>query len=316
MKRHTICRLPALILVLASAAAVGPAHADTLQDAQRLLEQRQLAQALVKAEQLLAAKPQDAQARFLKGRVLAEMNRTDEAIGILAKLTEDFPELPEPYNNLAVLYAQQRQYEQAKDALEQALRANPGYAMAHENLGDVYARMAARAYDKALQLDASSATARAKLALLRDVFSTSAPSAAARGAAAQTGQDARAAQQASSGGSDGSRAAVTKMLMDWAAAWSRKDVDEYLSYYASDFEIPGNEARSAWERGRQRRIKQPGPLQVSIDDVRITMRNPDTAVVRFRQNYRAASQSASTNKVLLLTKRAGRWQIRQERVGG
>uniref|UniRef100_UPI0035AF0AA5 tetratricopeptide repeat protein n=1 Tax=Zoogloea sp. TaxID=49181 RepID=UPI0035AF0AA5 len=151
----------------------GPARADSLQDLQTLVKQGQLPQALEKADQLLASKPRDAQVRFLKGVVLSELNRSGEAIAVFQKLTEDYPELPEPYNNLAVLYAQQRQYDKARTALEMAIRTHPSYATAHENLGDIYARLASQAYDKALALDSSNQAAQNKLAMIREMMSVS-----------------------------------------------------------------------------------------------------------------------------------------------
>lgn len=176
----TLCRFSAFPHAFASLLCAGlialtplAACADTLQDANRLMKQGQFGPALEKTEQVLAAKPKDAQARFLKGLILTEMNRQNDAIAVFTKLTEDYPELPEPYNNLAVLYAQQRQYEKAKNALEMAIRTHPSYATAHENLGDIYARMASQAYDKALQLDNSNSTTQNKLALIRDLITTS-----------------------------------------------------------------------------------------------------------------------------------------------
>ncbi|GAB1412253.1 hypothetical protein MASR1M97_09890 [Candidatus Desulfobacillus denitrificans] len=163
-------------LLCAGLLALAPVavRADTLEEASRLMKQGQLGPALEKTEQVLAAKPKDAQARFMKGLILTEMNRYNDAISVFTKLTEDYPELPEPYNNLAVLYAQQRQYEKAKNALEMAIRTHPSYATAHENLGDIYARMASQAYDKALQIDSSNTSAQSKLALIRDLMSVSA----------------------------------------------------------------------------------------------------------------------------------------------
>jgi len=163
------------VLLCAALLACAPAavRADSLDEANRLMKQGQLGPALEKTEQVLAAKPKDAQARFMKGLILTEMNRHNDAIAVFTKLTEDYPELPEPYNNLAVLYAQQRQFEKAKNALEMAIRTHPSYATAHENLGDIYARMASQAYDKALQIDSSNASAQSKLALIRDLMSVS-----------------------------------------------------------------------------------------------------------------------------------------------
>jgi tetratricopeptide (TPR) repeat protein len=168
---------------LLTACAAG-AQSDPLLDAQRLFKQGQMQPALDKAEQVLAAKPRDAQARFLKGLILTEMGRAADAVAVFVKLTEDYPELPEPYNNLAVIYAQQKQFEKAKNALEMAIRTHPSYATAHENLGDVYARMASQAYDKALQLDSSNAAAQSKLALIRELISIAPRPSAARAPAA------------------------------------------------------------------------------------------------------------------------------------
>lgn len=141
----------------------------SLTEAQTLLAQGQRTQALDKVERAIAADPKDRQARFLKGVILAELNKLDEAAGIFQKLTEEAPELPEPYNNLAVIYAQQKQFDKAKAALEMAIRTHPSYAVAHENLGDLYAKMARQAYDRALQIDSKNTNAQAKLNLLREL---------------------------------------------------------------------------------------------------------------------------------------------------
>src|SRR5687767_13698173 len=149
--------------------AFGSAQADELQDATKLLKAGQHKEALERVNKALTAKPRDAQARFLKGVILTEQGNTREAIDIFTRLTQDYPELPEPYNNLAVIYAGQGQYERARAALEQSIRTHPSYAIAYENLGDVYAKLASQAYDKALQLDAANAAAQNKLSLVREI---------------------------------------------------------------------------------------------------------------------------------------------------
>jgi len=157
----------ALVLALADAALAAPA--DDLREAQRLYGQGKIAAANDKLEPLLAAQPKDPQVRFLHALLLVEEKRTPEAIQAFLSLNEDFPELPEPYNNLAVLYAAQGQYEKAKSLLELAIEVAPSYAIAHENLGDVYAQLAARAYEKALALDKNNAAVAAKVAKMKDV---------------------------------------------------------------------------------------------------------------------------------------------------
>ena len=146
------------------------ARADEAQDIERLLRAGRTSEALARVDRSLAARPADAQLRFLRGVALADAQRTAEAVDVLVKLTEDHPDLAEPHNNLAVIYAADGRYEKARGALEAAVRANPGYATAHENLGDVYARLAAASYQRVLQLDAASRGAAAKLALVRGLF--------------------------------------------------------------------------------------------------------------------------------------------------
>lgn len=163
----TSSRFVALCALLVS---IHLAHADDIQDANKLFKQGQHTQALEKVDAFLTSKPKDAQARFLKGLILTEQAKTVEAIKVFTALTDDYPELPEPYNNLAVLYAGQGQYEKAKVALEMAIRTHPSYATAHENLGDIYAKMASQAYDRALQLDKSNTSTQTKLEMIKDLF--------------------------------------------------------------------------------------------------------------------------------------------------
>ncbi len=170
--RFQTSRLTAVFVALALVLSSPVARADNLAEIQKLMKSGQYPQALEKTDAYIAGKPRDAQGRFMKGLILTEMNRPADAIAVFTKLTEDYPELPEPYNNLAVLYAQQKQYEKARTALEMAIRTHPAYAIAYENLGDVYAKLASQAYDKALQLDSSNAAAQGKLSLIRDLVST------------------------------------------------------------------------------------------------------------------------------------------------
>lgn len=148
----------------------GLAWADDYSDVTLLIRSGKLPEALARADRFLAGKPRDPQMRFLKGVAQTDAGRTADAIATFTALNEEYPELPEPYNNLAVLYAGQAQFDKARAALEMAVRANPNYAVAHENLGDVYAKLAAQAYAKTQQLDPTNTSAPAKLALIRQLF--------------------------------------------------------------------------------------------------------------------------------------------------
>ena len=170
MIRLRVPLLSLMILVVSSFTAV--AQADELKDISQLLSQGQHAQALDKVNAYLAAKPKDVSGQFLKGVILAEENKSADAIKIFTSIIEKHPELPEPYNNLAVLYAEQGQYDKARQSLEKAIKTHPSYATAHENLGDIYAKMASDAYDKALQLDRSNSRAQTKLSMVKELFTS------------------------------------------------------------------------------------------------------------------------------------------------
>ncbi len=148
------------------------AYAQTLHDAKDLLDRKQYADAIAKLDQLTAERPREPRARFMKGLALTDEGKTDDAIGVFRALLADFPELPETRNNLAVLYAQKGEYALARDELERAVQAAPDYAVAHENLGDVYERLAEVEYEKTVSLDKRNRSAATKLKLIRESPST------------------------------------------------------------------------------------------------------------------------------------------------
>ncbi len=349
LRSSTLCAAFGTALGLSVAVLPAPvfaAPADDLKEASRLYQQNKLDAAFAKVNAFLVTSPKDPQGRFLKGLILTEQHKNTEAIQVFTGLTEDFPELPEPYNNLAVLYASQGNYDKAKAALELAIHTHPSYATAHENLGDIYAQLARRAYDKALQLDKNNVTAQAKLAMVKDLFSApksiaptaavaapAAPAVVASAApppakaappvaapvAAQTPPvaavskpaPAPAAQKAPASDAD---AQITDTINAWAKAWSDKKAAAYLAFYAPDFETPGKEARASWEQQRRERIEKPKSISVTVKINSIKVDGND-AVVNLRQGYRSDSLKSNSTKTLRMVKNGEKWQIRQERVG-
>lgn len=156
----------ALLLSLGNAWA----QPSATEEVTKLIEQGKLSEAAQRAQSHLKQNNNDVQMRFLQGVIATEQRKYDQAIQIFSALTQDYPSLPEPYNNLAVLYAVKGEERKAAQVLEQAIRTNPSYATAHENLGDLYARMASDAYAKALQLDDSRQAIQPKLSLIKQIF--------------------------------------------------------------------------------------------------------------------------------------------------
>jgi hypothetical protein len=136
---------------------------------QRLIKDGQHDKALKLIDESLVKNPRDPQMRFRRGVALSMLDRKAEALAVFQKLVEDHPDMPAPYNNMAVILGAQGDYEKSRQALEKAIRTNPAYATAYQNLGDVYAQLASQAYTKALQLDKGDNSVQPKLALLREL---------------------------------------------------------------------------------------------------------------------------------------------------
>ncbi len=182
-------------MICALAFTVGSAWAQPspTTEVAKLLEQGKLSEAAQRAQNHLKQNANDVQMRFLQGVIATEQRKYDQAIQIFTALTQDYPGLPEPYNNLAVVYAAKGEERKAAQVLEQAIRTNPSYATAHENLGDLYARMASDAYAKALQLDGSGKAMQPKLSLIKQIFPAAAPTATAKATATASAAPAVAA---------------------------------------------------------------------------------------------------------------------------
>lgn len=323
--------LAVLSLILASASALS----NEVQEINQQFRQGNLNGALQRANTYLAKNPKDAQVRFLKGLILADQNQSAEAIQIFTGLTEDFPELPEPYNNLAVLYAAQNKFDAAKNALEMAIRSHPNYSTAHENLGDIYAKLASLSYDKALVLDQNNPSARAKLAQLKDIVSPpNRPPRARTPIGAQSTSPAvskprvaptplaTTATPATVGPATFSTTSATHeqtlagaeaSVMAWARAWSAQDADAHLGFYASDFQPPANLPRAEWEAQRRERIMLPERINVTLTDIQSREVNPSRVNVSFKQTYQSDRSKVTSNKVIELVWRVGKWLIIEEK---
>lgn len=327
----------------------GMALADDYAAVTQLMRAGKLTEAQTLADQYLANKPRDPQMRFLKGVIQRDSGKTAEAVTTFTKLTEDYPELPEPYNNLAVLYASQNQYDKARVALEMAIRTNPSYATAHENLGDVYAKLAGQAYNKALQLDSNNTAVTPKFALIRELFNPTGrrpdatdtqpitplsttpqpvrpapvapvssapaynpPSVSATPMPAPVAKPAVAERSAERAAErDVGNSDVEAAVKAWAAAWADKDVRGYLAAYGRDFVPPNGMTRGEWEAKREALITGKRSISIKLSKVKVTM-NGNKAQVNFVQDYKADSIDSVKPKTLWMAKAGGKWLIVKE----
>ena len=323
-----------LIAALTLSAHLGLAAAS-IEEARQLLRERNPEAALGVIDQTLDAQPANPELRFLKGVALAELQRLDEAIAVFQRLSADHPELPEPYNNLAVLHAQRGDFEQARIALELAIQTHPAYATAHENLGDVYSRLASQAYSKALQLDDSNSAAQTKLAMMHELMSstqgsvpqpvavapvspvtTLRPSVPVSSTQIQPSGD-PAGTDVRKGASEGVTLAVLQVeraVSAWAGAWEAKNMDSYLGAYDASFSPAGGLSRERWAQQRFERIAERAtPITVALSDLNVEV-SGTRAVASFSQRYEAGSIRSTVSKELRLIQRGDRWLITSENV--
>ena len=324
---RAVCLLSAFVLAPQAVAA------SVAQDAQALIQQGQSAEALKKLDAHLAKNPQDAEARFARGLALVKLNRSKDAQRVFADLTRDYPQLPEPFNNLAVLYASEGNYEKAREALEAALATHPSYATAHENLGDIYSALAGAAYNRALQLDQSNQLLRRKLALINQMDAApetavaAAPAPAAKPAAvaaaspatteapAAAAPEPAAATKASNSAESvdaATQQALEGALTAWAQAWSSQDLSAYFAAYGSAFVPEGGLTREAWETQRRDRISRPKRISVKIVELKFSPVEDGRVRASFQQDYESDAFSDSVSKIIEWTKEDGSWKIARE----
>lgn len=342
-------------VALAATLSFGVARADDYADVAQLVRNGKLPEAMAKADQYLVAKPRDPQMRFLKGVIQRDSGKNTEAIATFTRLTEDYPELPEPYNNLAVLYAGQSQFDKARTALEMAIRTNPSYTTAHENLGDVYAKLASQAYGKALQLDANNAAVPPKLALIRELFNPatakgqrpastlSAPTPVAPPPVAAPAKPAPepvvskpaapavpAANPTPAQAATAAAPSAQPKAEPAPSADARKDVETAVRNWAKAWAARDMKGYlSAYGRDfdtpggvkrsaweEERRQRITGKSKITVTVSNLNITvNGSKATAKFRQDYKANELAVSSRKVLELTKTGDRWLIVRESVG-
>ncbi|WP_019656189.1 nuclear transport factor 2 family protein [Variovorax atrisoli] len=347
----------ALLLAAATCGVALPALAAIEhEEVDKLMQAGKLDEAMAKAEAFLKDKPRDPQMRFLKGVIQLDTGKRNEAIAAFTQLTLDAPELPEPYNNLAVIYASQNQFDKARAALESAIRTNPSYATAQENLGDVYARLASQAYSKALQLDQNNTAVQPKLAVIRTLFTPTppggkptaliaaapAPAPAAKAAPAPAPAPAAPPPPAKVAAAPAPVAAAPKApeaapapapapapaavnasanaeVESAVRAWASAWASQDMDRYLAAY---GSDFTPAGGQSRKsweedRRARIVGKSSISVNIENLAIKvDGQNATAKFRQIYRADNLNVSSRKTLEMQRSGNQWHIRKESVGG
>lgn len=326
--------IPVAVLTIVMLYAPAAMPATGIEQIQELIAEERLDEALRLTNNELRRDEADVNFQFMKGLILIRQNRLEEAVDVFTGITDSHPELPEPYNNLAVIYAALGDLDKARQALQEAINTHPSYATAHENIGDIYAKLASEAYNQALQLDQENVTAKAKLSLINDLFSVPKPKQETQ--LAEVVEDAPPAQvqeeQAAPPETEmaaGEPAApeatadrteleqeivesVKETVNNWAKAWSSQDVEAYLSHYGAGYTPSAGQTLADWKRERRERLSGPRFIRLDISEMQVELLGEDYAQATFMQKYQSDTYSDLVSKLLLFSRVDGRWLIVQE----
>ena len=244
---------------------------------------------------------------FYKGIIETNLGKTNKAIDKFRGLTERFPELPEPFNNLAVLYAEKGQFRLAKEILEQAIKTNPSYLTAHINLGDIFTKMASEAYNKALEIDKSNNIAITKLSMITQLFNYNPNTKNTVIDSINTKKEVKITKL--------SKKELKKVILNsienWKTAWESKDVESYFDSYSSNFIYPNNMTKSQWQKYRTNRILPKKIISISISNIKFKFKK-EKIIATFTQNYKSGRLNQTSNKSLTFVAESGQWFIVEE----
>ncbi len=279
----------------------------------------------------LAAHPDDARGWFRLGVLEAKRGRYAEAIEAFRKAARGMPDRPEPLVNLAVIYNELGDARAAAEALEAALALRPGDPFIHENLGEVYLKLAIESFTQAGRLRPNPRVKALLAALVRARRQHPAPARPVQAApppapaAARANPDAAKAPagEAQVPPAEASRKRppapdwrreVREAIERWRTAWSARDLAGYFAMYAPDFHPARLPSHEAWRRYKTRVILGKRFIRVRVSKLELA-RLPDGRVrARFVQDYRADDYHDRVQKELVWERKDGRWRIVAERV--
>jgi tetratricopeptide (TPR) repeat protein len=299
--------------------------ADANPQLQLLIEQNQFAQAAQSGEKLLLQNPQDTQARFLTAYAYQMNGKTDQAILLYEAVIRDNPALPEPRNNLAMIYLDRGDYDRASQLLVEAINTHSSYATAYANLSLVYKGIASEAYRRAVSesSEPSDYNHEIKLTAITSLDSVAADPLPITQAALQSKPAAApVARQSVAEPTDSTPTLVNtanlntlliESVRNWAEAWSGKQFDAYTAAY-----LPGYRDRfdthEKWLQHRRGRIMRPGEIKVVVSDFNIRQRGDTRASVDFIQAFSSPGYSDRVVKRLYFDRVGSQWKIAEEKV--
>ena len=264
--------------------------------------------ALEKIKKRLRSSPGEPRLLFYKGVTEAKVNQIDEAINTYNDLINRHPNLPEPYNNLAVIYAERQELDLAKETLEKAIKTNSSYSVAHVNLGDIYTQMATNAYNMAFEIDKDNKIAKNKLKLITELFNYR-PNTNEKSIALGKLEKENIVIITRSKSTD--KKNIIKRIETWKTAWEDKDLDLYFDSYSENFKYPNQMSQNQWENYRSDRIVNKKNISINISNIKLKFKK-DIIQAVFYQEYKSTGYQQNSKKTLFFEFQSDDWKIIEE----
>lgn len=301
-------------------------------------------------DMLAAGNPEEQnspQGRLLRGLAQAGLQNIDDAQTTLMALITELPDHPEPYNNLAALYASTGRMEEARELLNKAMHTHHAYATVYDNLTRITVEMSRSSYARALRLQSQEegmqlaalhelsthgplllaeatttelatpgpVTEHTQLTEAEHITASAAPPIPeavtplkeAHSAATIT-EPTETALQPNSPDQE-----IQSVMLQWAKDWANQEIDGYLNTYSKDFVPSGNLNLAQWQQQRRQRLTRPDHIKIELSEIEVLALNAEHARVRLTQTYRSDRYSDQTRKEFQMINEGGRWRIRSER---
>ena len=109
---------------------------------------------------------------------------------------------------------------------------------------------------------------------------------------------------------------VTAFLNGWADAWSRREADAWLGFYADEYAPAGYEDAASWREAQRSRFEIPASTRIDANSVEVEPMPDGSVRARFVQYFGEAPDQRSVSKELMLVpaRSAARWIVIQERI--
>lgn len=293
-----------LIFLFYFSILTGPAAAaGIIQNLQLLVEQKLYGQAARNGEQLLVEHSGHPHIEFLTAYAYQMNQQNRKAAEHYENLIRQHPDLPEPRNNLAIIYLSDGDYDKASSLLVNAINTHHSYATAYANLSSIYSGIASEAYRRAVSESNEPVNYASKIKL------TTLPKLASF-------EKDKIADNISNHElieNPAIESILVNRVMGWAKAWSEKDLDTYIGYYSSDYK-PDFSTHEDWAENREQRILRAGFIKIGINSIQVRAQTKNLAIIDFEQSFDSLDYSDRVVKRLGLTRVNSEWKITDERV--